>query len=360
MTELSIDIHLRKGEFVLALQQNIQLQGIVGVYGHSGAGKSSLLRVIAGLECNASGTLTLGEQCWQASSRHHFVPPHQRQLAYVFQEPRLFSHLTVMCNLHFAMKRVKAVTAMPSLTDIVDGLQLTPLLTRRPATLSGGEQQRVAIARALLTAPALLLMDEPLSAIDRQHKAELIPLLRRINEQFHLPIIMVSHSADELAVLSDQLLLLRKGQAVAFDNTPRLMSRLDLLEMSSLQEAGAVLDAQVDHFDDAFQLTRLLVEGIPLSVPGRVGNVGARIKLRVHARDVAVATEKPRGLSIRNILPARITMIEEGADAHAQLLATVGQQTIRVRLTRASLSELSLVVGQSVYLLIKAASVDAY
>jgi len=357
--ELAINIGLRKADFALTVDKQFSLKGIIGVHGHSGAGKSSLLRVIAGLERHAKGVVTLAGECWQDSDRRYVKPAYERRIGYVFQEPRLFDHMDVAGNLRYATKRAKMASDATLFATIVDSLRLAHLLPRQPSTLSGGEQQRVAIARALLTSPRLLLLDEPLSAVDNQHKGELIALLRKINQQFQIPIIYVSHSTDELATLTDQLLLLRDGSVIAFDDTARLMSRLDLVEMSSSREAGSVIEARVKGYDEEFQLTQLSIESSVCWVPGQVGKEETAVRLRIHARDVAVALERPKGLSIRNILPATLSAIEMGGAAHADVLGVVGNQMIRARLTRASVHELKLEVGQSIYLLIKAASVEA-
>lgn len=359
MRDLKVDITLRRNEFSLTLAQVFSLQSITGIVGPSGAGKSSLLRVIAGLESSAIGEVSLAGDAWQRETPSFFLPPHQRRVGFVFQESRLFDHLTVTDNLRFAVKRAKASYAPTLYNDVVQAIGIGELLHRWPATLSGGERQRVAIARALLSLPRLLLLDEPLSAVDDERKRDLLPLLRQINRQFNVPMIYVSHAMDELATLTDDTLLLRDGRAVAYAKTPQLMSRLDLREMSSSASAGSVIHGVVRGFDAALRLTYMAVEDRILSIPGRVGEVGEELRLRIHARDVALATQLPVGLSIRNILPATISDIELGSPPYADILADVHGQTVRARITHAAVHELDLHSGRQVYLLIKAVSVES-
>lgn len=357
--DLQLDVSLKRGDFCLQLTQSFSLQGITGVVGPSGAGKSSLLRLIAGLESSAQGDITLDGENWQRRQPALFLPAHKRRVGIVFQDSRLFDHLTVANNLKFALKRA-AVSHGPSLyNDVVGAMGIAPLLNRWPGTLSGGERQRVAIARALLSLPRLLLLDEPLNAVDEGGKRELLQLLRAINRQFKIPMMYVSHAMDELATLTDDTLLLRNGRAIAYTATPELMARLDLHEMSSSATAGSVIYGRVHHYDETLCLTQIMVSDCTLSIPGRVGEVGDELRLRIHARDVALALQFPAGLSIRNIVPATITDIERGAPPYADVLTEIDGQIIRARITHASIEELGLKVGRAVYLLIKAASVES-
>ena len=357
--DLQLDIRLQRGDFCLQLTQSFSLQGITGIVGPSGAGKSSLLRVIAGLESGVQGEIRLDGESWQRREPALFLPTHKRRVGVVFQDSRLFEHLTVANNLTFALKRA-AVSHGPSVyDDVVQALGIAPLLNRWPSTLSGGERQRVAIARALLSLPRLLLLDEPLNAVDQEGKRELLRLLGAINRQFKVPMMYVSHAMDELAALTDNTLLLRNGRAIAYTTTPDLMSRLDLHEMSSSATAGSVIYGRVHHYDETLCLTQIMVSSCTLSIPGRVGEVGDELRLRIHARDVALATHFPSGLSIRNIVPATITHIERGAPPYADVLTELDGQTIRARITHAAIEELRLEVGCAVYLLIKAASVES-
>lgn len=359
MLDLQLDINLRRGDFRLQVTQSFSLQGITGIVGPSGAGKSSLLRVIAGLEPAAQGDISLNGESWQRRDPALFLPAYKRRVGVVFQDSRLFDHLTVANNLNFAIKRA-AVAHGPSLYgDVVQAMGIGSLLNRWPGTLSGGERQRVAIARALLSLPRLLLLDEPLNAVDEEGKRELLRLLGAINRQFNVPMMYVSHAMDELAALTDNTLLLRNGQAIAYTATPDLMARLDLHEMSSSATAGSVIYGRVHHYDESLCLTQIMVSNCTLSIPGRVGEVGEELRLRIHARDVALATRFPSGLSIRNIVPATINDIERGAPPYADVLTVVDGQTIRARITHAAIEELGLEVGCAVYLLIKAASVES-
>ncbi len=354
---LSLDIKLRREGFSLEVAHGFEPSGITALFGASGAGKSTLLRVIAGLETAATGRVVFDGDPWQDGK--HFLPAHKRGVGYVFQDARLFEHLDVAGNLHFAEKRSKGMGEI-GFDAVVKTLDLAPLLKRNITGLSGGERQRVAIGRTLLTRPRLLLMDEPLAALDHNRKAQLLPYIANLPEAFGLPVIYVTHALEEVTRLADQMLVLAAGKLLATGGVSETLLRLDIGEASGRFEAGAVVNAVVSGQDQRFHLTQLTVAGQPMSMPASALNTGEPLRLRIRARDVAIAVQRPEGMSIRNILSGKIVEIVQEADtAFAEVLLDIGEgQRLRARLTRASVAELELAVGQRVFALIKSVSFD--
>jgi molybdate transport system ATP-binding protein len=351
---LSVDIKLALEGFRLEVAHRFELAGITALFGASGAGKSLLLRVISGLETGASGQVSFGGECWQGDGR--FVPTDRRGVGYVFQDARLFEHLDVAGNLRFAARRAGS----PALDAVIKTLDLQPLLGRRVGALSGGEKQRVAIGRSLLSAPRLLLMDEPLAALDHARKTRLLPYIARLPEAFGLPVIYVTHAVEEVARLADRMVVLAGGKVLAAGGVADVLARLDIAEASGKFEAGSVVRAVVTGQDAHFRLTRLEVAGQALTMPASAVDVGAELRLRIRARDVAIAVKRPEGLSIRNVLRGQILEITlEPETAFAELLLDIGDgQRVRARITRASVAEMGLENGDTVYALIKSVSFD--
>jgi molybdate transport system ATP-binding protein len=335
------------------------LEGITGLFGPSGCGKSTLLRIISGLEQNAEGRIQFGDEVWQDSSQAIFTAPHKRGIGYVFQDVRLFPHLTVAGNLRYAERRSRSHLNNINLDDVVMALDLGPLMNRRPTSLSGGERQRAAIGRTLLTRPRLLLMDEPLAALDIMRKAEILPYIERLPQMFRVPIIYVTHSIDEVTRLVEQILVLHGGRKVAYGPVAEALERLDLQPITGRFEAGVVLTARVIHHDLKYRLTHLDHHGKCIVMPSADIAVGSEVRLRIRARDVSLATTPPQDISVRNILPGTIVEIVEEADtAFAETLVDVGGAKIRARITRLAVSELALAPGKPVFALIKSIAFD--
>lgn len=355
---LALDVTVARDGFELAVKHEIALTGITALYGPSAAGKTTLLRVIAGLEERARGLVVFDGTVWQRGETQ--VPAHARGVGYVFQDARLFGHLTVEGNLRFAMRhgaRRAASKAVIELSAVVRELDLSPLLPRRPASLSAGEQQRVAIGRALLTSPRLVLMDEPLSALDLGRKREIVPLLERLPEAFGVPVLYVTHNVDEVARLASDMLLMKAGRIVATGRVADVLERLDLDDLTGGRDTGAVLHVRAEagrRGAAALRLTEQLLH-VPVA---RVG-VGMPLRIRIHARDVALATERPRGLSIRNVLQARILRIDSDEPVYADVLLEVDGQHLRSRITRDALEDLKLEPGQPVFALIKSVALES-
>jgi molybdate transport system ATP-binding protein len=358
MIRLEVESELDFPGFRLAASACLPLDGIMGLFGPSGHGKSTLLRIVAGLERGSRGRIAQGGEIWQDDARGLFVPPHRRGIGYVFQDARLFPHLSVRGNLRFAERRAPAAGPGLGFGHIADMLDLAPLLPRRAWTLSGGERQRVALGRALLTAPRLLLLDEPLSALDLRRKAEIIPYIERLRDELAVPIIYVTHSLDELSRLVRNVALMSEGRIVAVGPLQETMARLDLQPMTGRFEAGSVLEARVRGHDPRYALTLLEVAGQALRMPRIDAAPGSTVRLRVRARDVAIALSPPGGISIRNVMAGRIAAVEVEPGAFAEVAINLGGPLLRARITREAVDELALAPGRPVFALVKSVALD--
>jgi molybdate transport system ATP-binding protein len=350
---LQVDITLSFGDFALTVAHGFALSGVTAVFGRSGSGKSTLLRVIAGLETRSQGRVVMAGEVWQDGTTH--VPPERRGVGYVFQDTRLFPHLTVAGNLDFALRRARGLGG-PGMTDVVSALDLGPLLARRPAALSGGERQRVAIGRALLTAPRILLMDEPLAALDEARKAEILPYLERLRDAGGVPIVYVSHSMAEVARLATRIVLIEAGRITAEGPAADILSDAATAPAIGLREVGALLVATVAA-QEPDGLTRLDSSAGPLWLPRLEAASGTPLRLRILAQDVMLATRRPEAISALNILPAVIEDIRLGDGPGALVRLRAGGDSILARVTRRSVTLLGLAPGMPVFAVIKAVSV---
>jgi molybdate transport system ATP-binding protein len=351
---------LPRAGFTLHVDLRLPASGVTALFGPSGCGKTSVLRALAGLE-RAAGRVALGSEVWQDDATGRFVPTHQRDVGYVVQEAALFPHLSVQANLDYGLRRVVAGARRIALAHVVDLLDLGPLLPRRPATLSGGERQRVALGRALASSPRLLLLDEPLAALDSARKAELLPCLERLHAELSLPIVYVSHALDEVARLARHLVLLQAGQVLAQGPTAELLARLDLPTAQG-DDAGVVLPAEVAGRDAAWHLLRLALPGVEAGLWVRDGHqpLGQGLRVRVLARDVSLALAPLAGSSISNQLPAVVEAL--GDDAHpgqALVRLRVGTLPLLARLTSRSVHTLGLAPGQAVWAQVKSVALLA-
>ena len=319
------------------------------------------VRCIAGLS-HLSGRLVVGNEIWQDTSAGIFRPPHERPIGYVFQEASLFSHLSVRENLLYGFRRARkaGIREETDLGGIVALLGIGHLLDRAPERLSGGERQRVAIGRALLSQPRLLLMDEPLSAVDRITKEEILPYLEVLHENLSIPIVYVSHDIGEVERLADHLVLLQSGRVIASGQLVDILAD-SRLPIARAAHAATVLEARVEAFEARDGLTTLQIDGGTLLVPGRVAQVGAVRRLRIAAEEISLAVDRPSRTSILNILPARILAIDTVNTAQIIVLLMVGEQgegaRLMARITKRSLDGLGLSPGQFVYAQVKAVSI---
>ncbi len=331
--------------------------GLTAIFGPSGCGKTSLINVLAGLHKPERGCVAVDGRILFDSSRNINLPPHRRGLGYVFQDGRLFPHLSVGSNLTYGTRWVAKPERHQDFDRIVELLNLGPLLTRRPRKLSGGEKQRVAIGRALLASPRLLLMDEPLASLDVVQKAEILPFIERLRDELRLPIAFVSHSVEEVVRLADTLVILSEGNTVECGPIEEVMSRIDLPQVADLYEAGAAVRVMVDGHDDAFDLTRLSFAGGTLLVPRLELAAGARLRVRIRARDVALSLTRPGATSVLNVLDGRIAEIGKVSGCLMDILVDVGCPLI-ARITRKSFHDLELHRDQKVFAMVKAVAVD--
>ena len=330
--------------------------GLTALFGRSGAGKTTVVNAIAGLLTPQSGRIALGAQVLLDTERRISLPRHRRRVGYVFQEARLFPHLSVRRNLLFGRRFAPRAARGPGLDEVVSLLGIGHLLARAPVALSGGEAQRVAIGRALLSAPRLLLMDEPLAALDNERRAEILPYIERLRDSFGLPIVYVSHSVPEIARLATTIIALEAGRAARAGPAPEILSDPASFPLLGRQEAGAVLTATI-RAHEADGLSRLEVSGGTLLVP-RVGEPpGTRLRVRIRARDVILAREAPVGLSALNALPATVDSIgaEDGPIVEVALRA--GDDRILARITRRSLRALDLEPGCRCHAVLKSVAI---
>ncbi|WP_404361648.1 molybdenum ABC transporter ATP-binding protein [Marinobacter sp.] len=357
MTETAgIQIQLRKvlSDFILEVDQSVPGTGVTALFGPSGCGKTTLLRCLAGLE-KADGRLTVNGEVWQDGQRR--LPVHLRPLAYVFQETSLFPHLSVQRNLDYGFRRIPESSRRVTMSQAVHWLGIGHLLGRMPERLSGGERQRVAIARALLTSPRLLLMDEPLSALDVASRREILPYLGRLHDELSIPVIYVTHSPDELARIADHVLIMDQGGIVAAGGLTEITARLDLPNRDD-EDLGVILDAVIGERDGRWHLCRADFSGGSLWVRDTGDAVGTRVRLRVLARDVSLALSAHEDQSILNLLPARVTEIcSEDHAANALVRLELDIVPLLARLTRLSVHRLGLTLGQTVWVQVKSVAV---
>jgi len=363
---LEVDISHRFGSFRLEASFKAQ-SGVTALFGRSGAGKSTLVAMVAGLVRPDAGRIRLGERQLYDSAADTNLPAAARRVAVVFQEPRLFPHLSVWRNLTYGRWAGRR-SGNQDPDAIVELLGLENLLERAPDGLSGGEAQRVSIGRALLADPEILLMDEPLSQLDGARRAEILPWLDRLAHEVGVPILYVSHALDEVARLADSLVVLSEGKVVASGAVEDVMRRIDLGPATGRYEAGSLLHGTIESHDPDYRLSRIAVGGDHVEVPSIDGAAGDPVRLRIRARDVALSLAPVAGSSIRNCLSATIAEIVEEDGAFAEILLSLGDHAdtgsaedypfLRARLTRKSVAELKLRQGERVFALIKAVAVE--
>ena len=358
-----IDLRLqhRYPDFALDVQLQLPGKGVTALYGHSGSGKTTCLRCIAGLERAGQAYVQINDQVWQDSQRKHFVPVHKRALGYIFQEASLFPHLSVRANLEFGLRRIARQERRVDLGHATELLGITHLLQRAPHNLSGGERQRVGIARALLTSPGLLLMDEPLAALDSQRKGEILPYLERLHAELDIPVLYVSHSQDEVARLADHIVLLSEGKVLASGPIGETLARLDL-PLARGDDAGVVIEGRVSHYNLNYQLLTLQLPASTqqLRVAHASMAIGRALRVKVQARDISLSLSPGEQSSILNCL--RVTVVgETAADNQAHVLVRLDADgtPLLARITRYSRDRLGLSTGQVLWAQLKAVAVLA-
>jgi molybdate transport system ATP-binding protein len=345
------------GDFKLDAAFEIPARGVTALFGPSGCGKTMVLRCIAGLNRLEQGYCAIDGEIWQDANS--FQPTHKRPIGYVFQEASLFPHLSVQRNLLYGANEAGRTSqrGVIQFDDVVDLLGLSPLLNRATTNLSGGERQRVAIGRALLSQPELMLMDEPLSALDSPTKEEILPFLERLHESLSLPVIYVSHDMDEVERLADHLLLMEAGQVIACGPLAELQSDPNL-PLLTARSAAVSLDTVAVSYDAGYCVATFAVTGGTFEVPTAALKPGDFRRLRVLATDVSLMREAAPPSSILNVLPARILTV--APSDHREMTAVIGLGAdgdgarLLSRVTRKSWDSLGLQVGMNVHAQVKA------
>lgn len=354
---LTINIQLPRDRFLLKVDESLDGDAIWAIMGRSGCGKTSLLRTIAGLENHAQGKVLFNDEVWLDSERRVWMPPEQRGIGYIFQEARLFPHLDVMENLQFAVKRARTNVVQLALSDVVDQLDIEHLLNRTIDKLSGGEKQRVAIARTLLSAPRLLLMDEPLASLDWSSKTRILPCLRNIHQHFGIPVVMVSHAREEVARLADKLMLIDQGQVVSRGECRQLLSRPGSL-LSRDDCALSILEVQVANHDHGYGFTELLFGQQRLLVNQIPAASGAKLRVILPAQEVSIVVEDIHCTSVQNRVAVNIQSIQALDSNNVMLFLEAEGQTLLALVTRRALGLLDLSAGQRVFAHFKGSCLD--
>jgi molybdate transport system ATP-binding protein len=365
MTQLTLDINCQMDTFLLSIKQALPLKGITGIYGHSGSGKSTLLRIIAGLNDQAAGQISFNDKKLLDTSSKYFIKAANRQISMVFQDSRLFPHLTVLANLNFAAKRSKGQQL--DIDEIIDLTEIKPLLNTPVTKLSGGEQQRVALARAILVEPKLLLLDEPLSALDHASKNCLLSLLVNIEKQLNLPIFYISHSLPELQQVANNLLVLSSGRVQAYGDIHQVIHQLNHFDLTASGQSyqQTSLSLAIKSVDKHHQLVTLaLGDNEEIHLPYSNNLIGKltvskevkKIRCFILASDISICLSEPKNSSIVNKLFGKIIDIEQ---KKCQVLVTVEckRQKFFINISSYSLEKLALKTNLSVYLQFKASAV---
>ena len=358
MLEVALRHRYGRAGFALDASFTAPATGVTALFGPSGCGKSSILAAVAGLLRPESGRVALAGEALLDTARGLFTAPERRRFAMVFQDARLFPHLSVAANLRYGLRRAPAQATGPGFEEVVALLGLEHVLARRPGRLSGGERQRVALGRALLARPRLLLMDEPLAALDAARRAEVLPFLARLRDAAAIPILYVTHALDEVDALADQMVLLAEGRVLAQGPVEALAARTDL-PLAARRDAGALLTCRIAAHDQVRGLTQLDFPGGRFAVPLRAEPIGSQARIRLRARDVAVATEPPRGISTQNVLAAQLVSVGDATSSPEVFLQlALGPSIILARVTRDSIARLGLRPGLAVWAVIKAVTFD--
>ncbi|WP_375175472.1 molybdenum ABC transporter ATP-binding protein [Pseudooceanicola sp.] len=346
---LSVSLRHQLGDTLLEVDFDAP-DGVTALFGRSGAGKTSVVNAVAGLLKPRDGRIVLNGRVLNDAAIGTFVPIHMRKVGYVFQDARLFPHLSVRKNLLYGAR------GDAGLTRVCDLLGIGDLLSRSPQSLSGGEAQRVAIGRALLSDPQLLVMDEPLAALDVARKEEILPYLERLRDEVGLPILYVSHSVEEVARLATTLVLMEEGRVVRAGPAADLFADPELAPIFGPRTAGALLSGQIrqQHEDG---LTEVAVSGGALLLPALEGEPGDPVRVRIEAQDIMLALTRPEEVSALNILPAHVTGLHQGQGPGVMVQLRAGEDLLLARITRRSAEALALAPGKPCYAVLKSVAV---
>lgn len=351
---ISVNLKHRLGDFQLDASFEAP-DGLTVLFGRSGSGKTSIIKSVSGLIHPNEGHVSSGEMTLLDTQRGIFLPPHKRRIGYIFQEDRLFPHLTVAQNLDYGTRFAPNKTGGSDRQGIIDMLAIGSLLTRKPTHLSGGEKQRVAIGRALLSHPQLILADEPLAALDDERKEEILPYFERLRDHVNVPVLYVTHSAAEVSRLATTVVALANGQVTKQGPAIDVLSDPQVTPLGP-SAAGAFLTAKiVRHHSDG--ITEVDARGTTLLLPNAPHPVGSDLRVRVEAQDVMISLDAPTGISALNILPATVSELRKGDGPGALVQLKLGSNTLLARVTQRSANALSLQPGKNVYAIVKAVSI---
>jgi len=351
---LSVRLRHRLGAFALDAAFDAP-PGVTVLFGRSGSGKTTIVNAVAGLLTPAEGRITVGERVLFDAAAGVSLPPHRRRVGYVFQEARLFPHLSVRANLRYGRWFAPRDAAPADMARVIEMLGLGPLLARRPGALSGGERQRVAIGRALLAAPALVLADEPLASLDEPRKAEILPYLERLRDETAAPILYVSHAAAEVARLATTVVALEGGRVVRQGPAAAVLAD-PMVTPAGVRAAGAVLEAVVIAHD-ADGLSALDAGGLRLFVPRAPVAPGARLRLRIAAQDVILSRARPVGLSALNVLPGVVESLRAGEGPGVLVTLRTAAGPLLARVTRRSAQAMALEAGVGCHAIVKTVAI---
>jgi molybdate transport system ATP-binding protein len=349
---LDVTVCKQQGEILVDAAFRSPAAGVTALFGRSGSGKTSVVNMVAGLSRPDSGRIAVNDVVLFDSATGLDLPMERRRCGYVFQDGRLFPHLTVRANLEYGMKLVPAAKRVIAFDDVVEVLGIGELLDRRPAKLSGGEKQRVAIGRALLTSPRVMLMDEPLAALDETRKGEVLPFIADLPRRFAIPILYVSHSLDEILRLAETLVLMESGKTVAAGPVEDVVGALHLSGAVDVAEAGAVLMTTVAGHDADHHMTVLDFPGGRLAVRRMAVDIGAAVRVRIRAGDVGIALTPPSDISFQNVFPATVREIGVPQEGQVDIRLDAGC-TVWARITTRALETMALRPGQVVHALVK-------
>lgn len=356
---LKVEISQRLGNFTLAASFT-GTGRLTALFGASGSGKTSIVRAIAGLTRPDEGEISIDGRVLSNTASRIFLPSHRRQIGYVFQDARLFPHMTCRQNLLYGRWFTPKRERYGDVEQIVGLLGIGHLLDRHPAKLSGGERQRVAIGRALAASPKLLLMDEPLASLDENRKAEILPYIERLRDEAGIPIVYVSHSIAEVARLADQVVMMGDGKVLASGPTTEVMLRTDLLPASARDEAGAVLEMTLAAQDSDYAMSILKSDAGEIRVQALDMDMGAKVRLRIRARDVLLSLKRPEEISGLNVLEGEVIALTNAVEGQVDITIDCRGQRIVARVTRLSVDRLSIRTGLRLFAIIKSVSFERF